>query len=518
MQGDILYQCIAARGVKKFPALTRHEAICADRYVDETAQDKILYKGTFGTLVPGGLRKNLFQIAPRNVANTGILSTAGKCLTFFEAGQPHSIDPVTLDTKGVDLLGGQICAGAPFSSGWRLVDIFMGRRYPSSKHRGLMWRQMSTRALPELRHPLCRSCKLLWRVFSHEQRSWIEDHAQRWPNSFSRLLSLQKAQPAVWNLVSKHWLWERHTLPCKSSMVKIKKSSHNSAGYVLMLLSIADNLPGSRRVGGEAVCAHPVTDPRSGNPALFTFCLQLGLVACSFEVFGCKLTLWLPGLVTQLNLREFNKVQCFDISSQRGSPLRMLEVLAIESLLCLPHSMDLYCLQVCIAWPTLIPCNSRPPSRAQYQAQMWNWPLQVTWHSQSRTWSAGHGAAVSGAHHVAGLLLPARPGHHGLTLRHLPEPCPPAHVPAAPGHAVCRPLHTVDRPAAQDPPCQAASHCKSHSENSPLYWAGRVWQRTGLCAVDSHFRQLFWRQPYWDESGHCISIKRCMGGINWTWW
>ena len=75
-----------------------------------------------------------------------------------------------------------------------------------------------------------------------------------------------------------------------------------------MLLSIANNLGGSSRVGGEAVCAHPVTDPVSGNHVLFSFCLQLGFVAWSFLLFGWKLTLWLPGLVTQLRIREFNQV------------------------------------------------------------------------------------------------------------------------------------------------------------------------------------------------------------------
>ena len=79
-----------------------------------------------------------------------------------------------------------------------------------------------------------------------------------------------------------------------------------------MLLSIANNLAGGNRVGGEAMCAHPVTDPSSGNHVLFSFCLQLGFVASTFLLFGWKLTLWLPGLVTQLRIREFNEVQQLD--------------------------------------------------------------------------------------------------------------------------------------------------------------------------------------------------------------
>ena len=97
------------------------------RYKEETAAGRILYKGTFGTKVPGGLLKNLFQIAPRNVANTGILSSGSKCLALFEAGQPHSLNPETLETIGVDLLGGHIRSGAPFSTGFHFLDKLAGK-------------------------------------------------------------------------------------------------------------------------------------------------------------------------------------------------------------------------------------------------------------------------------------------------------------------------------------------------------------------------------------------------------
>lgn len=56
------------------------------------------------------------------------------------------------------------------------------------------------------------------------------------------------------------------------------------------------------------MCAHPVTDPVSGNTMLFTFRLQLGLVAWTWRLFGYALTLRLPGLVTKLAVREFSEV------------------------------------------------------------------------------------------------------------------------------------------------------------------------------------------------------------------
>ena len=109
------------------PPVCQPNADFACRYQDETSQQRILYKGTFGTLCPGGLLPNLLQIAPRNVANTGLLTWGGKCLALFEAGQPHSLDAATLQTDGISLLGGTIKAGAPFSTGWTFTDWLAGR-------------------------------------------------------------------------------------------------------------------------------------------------------------------------------------------------------------------------------------------------------------------------------------------------------------------------------------------------------------------------------------------------------
>ena len=113
-----------------------------------------------------------------------------------------------------------------------------------------------------------------------------------------------------------------------------------------MLLSIANNLAGSERVGGEAVCAHPVTDPVSGNHILFSFCLQLGFVACTFLLFGWKMTIWLPGLVTRLSIREFNEVGlrhfqallAFMTSNQSNIYIRQLIVSPVLALQKLPQS------------------------------------------------------------------------------------------------------------------------------------------------------------------------------------
>lgn len=66
------------------------------------------------------------------------------------------------------------------------------------------------------------------------------------------------------------------------------------------------------------MCAHPVTDPVSGNHVLFSFCLQLSLTAWSIVLFGWKLHL--PGLITELTIRELNEVTCVLLSLIIKSP------------------------------------------------------------------------------------------------------------------------------------------------------------------------------------------------------
>jgi len=114
------------RPIKDNNSLPKHSS-CTSRYLDETTESRILHKGTFGTMVPGGLRNNLFRPIPRNIANTGILPLGDRCLALFEAGQPHALDPDSLATLGVDVLGGAVCPGAPFSTGWDWLDRFAGK-------------------------------------------------------------------------------------------------------------------------------------------------------------------------------------------------------------------------------------------------------------------------------------------------------------------------------------------------------------------------------------------------------
>jgi len=87
------------------------------RYKSEVAQQKVLFRGSFGTQRPGGARHNAFDIFMKNAANTSVVLWGGRLLALFEAAQPTAMDPTTLQTLGPDLLGGTVKPGASFHFG-----------------------------------------------------------------------------------------------------------------------------------------------------------------------------------------------------------------------------------------------------------------------------------------------------------------------------------------------------------------------------------------------------------------
>jgi hypothetical protein len=46
-----------------------------------------------------------------------VISFGGKLLALFEAGLPHRLDPVTLETLGEDTMGGSLKAALPVKMG-----------------------------------------------------------------------------------------------------------------------------------------------------------------------------------------------------------------------------------------------------------------------------------------------------------------------------------------------------------------------------------------------------------------
>jgi all-trans-8'-apo-beta-carotenal 15,15'-oxygenase len=86
------------------------EAAATYRYVqsagfqDEEAADQYLYRG-YGTMAPGSLWQR-WRAQIKNAANTSVLALPDRLLALWEGGLPHGLDLETLETKGIDALGG----------------------------------------------------------------------------------------------------------------------------------------------------------------------------------------------------------------------------------------------------------------------------------------------------------------------------------------------------------------------------------------------------------------------------
>ena len=132
-------------GPRKISFLSRF--VMTEHFVEEQKKQKFLYRGTFGT----GPSSELFDARPRNglnsdpieptnlskvvggafntdiknSANTQIVSFGGKVIALFEAGLPHGLDPLTLETLGEDTLGGVLKSGLPVKLGDDVPDEFV---------------------------------------------------------------------------------------------------------------------------------------------------------------------------------------------------------------------------------------------------------------------------------------------------------------------------------------------------------------------------------------------------------
>lgn len=76
----------------------RNAYVKTPKYVEETAAQKVLYRG-FGTQLPGGMWANFMKM-PANPANTSIIYHGDKLLALNEGGRPWRLEPGSLDTVG----------------------------------------------------------------------------------------------------------------------------------------------------------------------------------------------------------------------------------------------------------------------------------------------------------------------------------------------------------------------------------------------------------------------------------
>lgn len=104
-------------------AYYRSRFVQTEGYLAERQAGRPLYRGVFGTQLPGGPLANAFNLKLKNIANTGVLHWGGRLLALWEAAEPHRLDPRSLDTLGLDRLDGLLRPGDAFAAHYH-VDPF----------------------------------------------------------------------------------------------------------------------------------------------------------------------------------------------------------------------------------------------------------------------------------------------------------------------------------------------------------------------------------------------------------
>lgn len=94
----------------------RNRYVRTPGYCEEQEKGKITYRGVFGTEKTGGWAANAFDFRLKNVANTNVYYWGGKLMALWEASHPYSLDPRTLETIGMESLGGVLSEGTPFAA------------------------------------------------------------------------------------------------------------------------------------------------------------------------------------------------------------------------------------------------------------------------------------------------------------------------------------------------------------------------------------------------------------------
>ena len=86
----------------------RNRYVATPNYRDETRAGHIVNRG-FGKQRPYGMLGNAFR-QPANVSNTSVVMQGDRLLSLWEGGPPFALDPVTLDTRGIETFGGTVKA------------------------------------------------------------------------------------------------------------------------------------------------------------------------------------------------------------------------------------------------------------------------------------------------------------------------------------------------------------------------------------------------------------------------
>ena len=94
----------------------RNRFVRTEGWLAEEQAGRFVYRGVFGTQKPGGPVANAFDVRLKNIANTHVVRLGDQLLALWEAAEPHALDPDTLETRGISLLGGVLNPGEAFSA------------------------------------------------------------------------------------------------------------------------------------------------------------------------------------------------------------------------------------------------------------------------------------------------------------------------------------------------------------------------------------------------------------------
>lgn len=105
----------------------RSRFVRTHEYIEEEKAGRILYRN-FGTNIPGGAWKNVFDLKFKNAANTSVAYHSGKLLALWEGGLPYEVDPETLYTIGPWDGQGKLLKKRSF------LNLLTGNQMPFSAH------------------------------------------------------------------------------------------------------------------------------------------------------------------------------------------------------------------------------------------------------------------------------------------------------------------------------------------------------------------------------------------------
>ncbi|MFB2644656.1 carotenoid oxygenase family protein [Raphidiopsis sp. BLCC-F218] len=111
--GDgMISQIIFSQGRAHF----RNRFVQTEGYLAEKKAGRILYRGVFGTQKPGGWLANILDFKTKNIANTNVIYWGKKLLALWEAAEPYSLNPYTLETLGKEYFNHGLSSGEAFSA------------------------------------------------------------------------------------------------------------------------------------------------------------------------------------------------------------------------------------------------------------------------------------------------------------------------------------------------------------------------------------------------------------------